>query len=152
MLLSERPSLDSETYRKVEWLLYDYKTLDSAIESLEAELEEILPPLSASVVTVGGGRAKSPLDTSRTERWGIMRAESPRAVKIGRLLKRKRREQKALRAVRKILTPEQLTLVRLKYDEEKSNREAIKAMGLKNRTYYRLKKAVIEKVARYLHF
>ena len=135
-------------FRKVEKLLYDYKYLNQAIANLEAELETIMPQATSSVVRLGRGGTKTSSDTSQTERWGIKRAESPRAVRLQSLLQEKRRQKAAIKGAREQLTDEENTFVWLRYDKEKQHKEIWEAMHMEGRSYYRFRRRVIEKVAK----
>jgi len=136
-------------YKQIERLLYDYKTYDTAIRNLEAELEEILPKVSTSVVKLGEGSAVSPFH-SQTEDWAIKRIESPRAKRILKLLAEKKRLQKGIREVREQLTDEENILVWMRYDLEKQHQEIWEAMHMGRSTYFEFKNKLIAKIARYL--
>ncbi len=137
-------------YRKMEMLLYDYKTYDSAIRNLEAELEEILPKVSTSVVKLGeAGSTASPF-YSQTEDWAIKRIESPRAKRILKLLAEKKRWRQGIKEVRQQLTDEENTLVWMRYDLEKPHQEIWEAMHMSRSTYFEFKNKLIKKIARYL--
>ena len=133
-------------FRQVEKLLYDYKYLDQAIANLTAELEAIMPQTSTSVVKLGQGSAKTPFDTSQTERWGIKRAES----RLREKLLEKRRHKKAIKGAREQLTDEENTFVWLRYDKEKPHEEIWEAMHMSRAQYFRFRKDVIGKIARYV--
>ncbi len=138
-------------YRQVEDLLYDYKYLDQAIATLEAELEAIMPQTSTSLVKLGQGSTKTPFDTSPTERYGIRRAESRLRVK----LMEKRRHKEAIKGAREQLTDEENTFVWLRYDKEKTHDEIMQAFEdqgqpCSRRSYFRMRRRVIDKVARYV--
>ena len=138
-------------FRQVEKMLYDYKYLDQAIATLEAELEAIMPQASTSVVKLGQGSTKTPFDTSQTERWGIKRADS----RLRARLLEKRRHKKAIKAAREQLTDEENTFIWLRYDKEKAHDEVMEALEKKGhpysrRSYYRMRRGVIAKIARYI--
>lgn len=134
-------------FRHVEKLLYDYKYLDQAIANLEAELEAIMPQTTASVVKIGAAcAAKSPLDSSQTERWGIKRAES----RLREKLLEKRRHKKAIKAVREQLTDEENTFIWLRYDHEKAHEEIWEALHMSRAQYFRFRKDTIDKIAKHL--
>jgi hypothetical protein len=136
-------------YRKTERLLYDYKTYGSAIRNLEAELEEILPNASTSIVRLGEGVAASPF-RSQTEDWAIKRIESPRAKRILKLLAEKKRWRQGIKEVRQQLTDEENTLVWMRYDLEKPHQEIWEAMHMSRSTYFEFKNKLIKKISRYL--
>ena len=133
-------------YRQVEDLLYDYKYLDQAIATLEAELEAIMPQTSTSVVKLGQGSTKTPFDTSPTERYGIKRADS----RLRARLLEKRRHKKAIKAAREQLTDEENTFIWLRYDHEKAHEEIWEALHMSRAQYFRFRKDVIGKIARYM--
>ncbi len=134
-------------FRQVEKMLYDYKYLDQAIANLTAELEAIMPQVSSSIVRLGQGNvAKSPSDTSQTEHWGIKRAESRLRAK----LLEKRRHKKAIKGAREQLTDEENTFVWLRYDKEKQHKEIWEAMHMEGSSYYRFRRRVVERVAKYM--
>lgn len=141
-------------FRHVEKLLYDYKYLDQAIANLEAELEAIMPQTTASVVKIGAAcAAKSPLDSSQTEHWGIKRAESA----LQKKLQEKRRHKKAIKAAREQLTDEERTFIWSRYDLEKTHDEVMEALESRGqpcsrRQYFYMRKRIINKIARYLGF
>ena len=135
-------------YRQVENLLYDYKYLDQAIATLEAELEAIMPQTSTSLVKLGQGSTKTPFDTSPTERYGIRRAESRLRVR----LMEKRRHKQAIKGAREQLTDEENTFVWLRYDHEKQHQEIWEALHMEERSYFRFRRKVIKKIAKGLGF
>ncbi len=142
-------------FRKVEKLLYDYKYLNQAIANLEAELETIMPQATSSVVRLGRGGTKTSSDTSQTERWGIKRAESPRAVRLQSLLQEKRRQKAAIKGAREQLTDEERTFIWSRYDLEKTHDEVMEALEscghpYSRRQYFYMRKQIINKIARYL--
>ena len=133
-------------YRQVEDLLYDYKYLDQAIATLEAELEAIMPQTSTSVVKLGQGSTKTPFDTSPTERYGIKRADS----RLRARLLEKRRHKKAIKAAREQLTDEENTFIWLRYDHEKAHEEIWEALHMSRAQYFRFRKDTIDKIAKHL--
>lgn len=137
--------------RQVEKMLYDYKYLDQAIATLEAELEAIMPQTSTSVVKLGQGSTKTPFDTSQTERYGIRRAES----RLREKLLEKRRHKTAIKGAREQLSDEENTFVWLRYDHEKTHDEVIEALESRGHPYsraqyFRFRKDIIGKIARYM--
>lgn len=136
-------------YRKIERLLYDYKTYDSAIRNLEAELESIMPQISTSLLKMGDGSTATPF-CSQTEDWAIKRIESPRAKRLLKLLTEKKRLRKAIKETRKQLTDEENTFVWMRYDLERAHAEIWEALHMSRSTYFEFKNKVIGKIARYL--
>lgn len=142
-------------FRQVEKMLYDYKYLDQAIANLEAELEAILPQTSTSLIKVGQGSTRTLFDTSQTERYGIKRAESKRAVQLRTLLREKRRQKAAIKVAREQLTDEENAFIWLRYDLEKTHDEVMEALESRGqpcsrRQYFYMRKRIINKIARYL--
>jgi len=103
------------------------------------------------VVKLGGG--DSSRERSQTERWGIRRAQ--RARRLERKLLELKRYREAVRGAREGLNHDEAQFVRLKYDLERSHGEArrsLEAAGcyMSERTYYRFRETVIEKIAKHL--
>mgnify|MGYP002152697922 CR=1 FL=1 len=143
--------INSNTYRRVESLLYNYKTFDAAIASLEAELEDILPSPGSSVA-MAVGHENSPGDTSQTERWALIRSEGPSAVRIAKLLKRKKDDKARVERALAALSSLERDLVKHKYDEEKPNNVVMKKLGMARMSYFRLKNVVVKKAAKYMGY
>lgn len=143
-------------FKMTEKLLYDYKTFESAIRNIEAELEAIMPQVSSSLVVIGREATKA-LFESQTEAWAIKRAESPRARLLYSMLREKKRWRAAIKKIRAKLTEEENTLVWLRYDIEKPHDEVIYALGERGfprsrRGYFNLRRQVVEKVAKRMGF
>lgn len=141
-------------FKKTERLLYDYKTFDTAIRNLEAELETIMPQATRSVIMVGQGSTGSFFE-SQTEEWAIKRVESPRAKRLLRLLQEKRRWRKSIKEIRAKLSEEENTFLWLRYDLEKPHdevRETLAEQGfpMSRGTYFKLRREVIERVAKHM--
>ena len=136
-------------YKQTERLLYDYKTYDSAIRNLEAELENIMPQISTSLLKLGEGSTATPF-CSQTEDWAIKRVESPRARRTLKMLAEKKRFRKAIKETRGQLTDEENTFVWMRYDLEKPHQEIWEALHMGRSAYFEFKNKVIEKIARYL--
>ncbi len=126
-------------YRKTEHYLYRRKLWDAAIALLEAEIAAIEPSHGASYVQFS---TDSNIDDS-TQRCAILRTEGD-AAKTLRVLKAQR---DAVRAAKEKLTDEENTLIWLKYDLEKREREICRAMGLSRRAYFDMRKRALAVVA-----
>ena len=144
--------LDSRLYRKTEWLLYDYPTFESAIKVLQAELEAMLPAPTSSVAGVGRKEAWAPGDTSETERWAILRHESPRARRLWSELRKKHGYKAGIEDALELLSDEERELVRLNYWEQRTNAQCAGKLGIPSRTFDRMKRQVVETVAKCLGY
>ncbi len=135
-------------FRFVEKLLYQQKTHDTAIAGLEAELEEMLPAYSSSIVRFS--HDKHNCQNSQPEAWAIKRTESVRAKEIYSEIKRRRRRQEAIAAAMESLDDLEARLVFLKYHLGKSSRDCWRSMGLQKSRWYEMRREVVGKVAEYL--
>ena len=135
-------------FRFVEKLLYQQKTHDSAIAEMEAELEEMVPDYSSSIIEYS--HDKPHRRDSEPERWTIIRNESIRGKYLhGRIAERKR-HKKAITEAKKALDDLENQLVYLKYDLEKSSRDCWLTMGLQKSRFYEMREEIVVKVARFL--
>jgi len=144
-------------FKFIEKLLYDQKTHDAQIALLQAEIEEMLPAYSSSVVKFNHNDGMK--EDSQPEEWAIIRCESVRAKEIHSEIKRRRRHKEAISAAMECMTEEESQLIFLRYAQEQSHNHCAKALHLwdrkeKNpsRTYWRLRRKVLEKVARFVLF
>jgi len=146
--------VDKHKYRKTERLLYDSKTLDQAIANISAEIEarraELMPQEGNSVVKTGGGSTRDPFKESQPEQYSIKLEEDRELQRLMSQLRLHKQRREAIREAKRYLTDEENTLIRLKYDLEKSNREVWETMCLSRRSYFYMKHRVVEKVARWL--
>ncbi len=131
------PNLAGETMRFVERLLYDYKTFDASIRSLQLELEQIVPGRSRSFVKAGAAPGHSPVDTSEPERWATERIEGRRALHMQRQLRDKLRWQAGIRDALRLADDQGRRVYELRYAEERPHHQAARMMGLPQRSYYR---------------
>lgn len=136
-------------FKITEKLLYDYKTYDSAICNLEAELESIMPQVSCSFIKIGQETTRAPLG-SQTEDWAIRRAESSRAKMLNALLQEKKRQREAVRRAREQLDENELKLVWLRYDKEKPHLEIWEALHMGKSNYFKFRSAVVLKIAKHI--
>jgi hypothetical protein len=149
--LSKR-KLHKNDFRFVEKLLYDYKTHDTAIAELEAEmaeiLENLLPGGTGSFVDMT--TAKGQPEFTQPEAWTLKRDENLRMRYLkGRIAERKR-HQAAIRAARESLDDLENKLVWLKYDLGKSARDCWRSMGLQKSRWYEIREEIVIKVARFI--
>ncbi|UNC91683.1 hypothetical protein [Candidatus Contubernalis alkaliaceticus] len=134
-------------FRFIEKLLYEYKTYDTAIEQMEAELAEMYPSGPGSVLDLTNIQGHS--DSSEPERWTIKRNESLRAKFLLGRIQEKKRHRKAMARARETLSDEENNLIWLKYDLRKQNPEVWRTMNVSESTFYRLRKQVVTRVAEY---
>ena len=132
----------------VEECLYAHKYMTVRIGDLEALISAIMPPLPGSVLKmVGRPVAKTPFDTSQTERWGLRRATCSEAEEA----LAKKWVVTRLTTLKTELGPLESEYVRLLYDKELPARTVIRKMGLQERQFYRIRKRVLQKAWVYLH-
>lgn len=135
-------------FRFVERLLYDQKTHDTAIAELQAELDDMIPSASCSVVQFDHNSATPEL--TQPERVVDKRLYSVRGLDIQEEIARRRRHQKAITEAVKALSDTENQLVWLFYHLEKSARESARVMGYEKSRWYELRREVVVKVARFL--
>ncbi len=143
--------LNKNDFRFVEKLLYDYKTHDTAIAEMEAEIKEILGNLypSATASFVNLAEPKGEMD-SQPEAWTIKRDENLRVKYLrGRIAERKR-HQKAIKEARQALDDLESRLVWLFYDLDKTARDCGRSMGLRKTRFYEIREKVVRKVAKFV--
>ena len=124
----------------VEEALYAYKYLPRKIASLAIDVEQLIPPAPGSVLKMTGRPvAKTPFDTSETERWALRRATCREAVEL-----------EAKEALRELLREWQFTLsateqevLRLRYGKELKDYQALKRSSIPERSYYRNKERLL---------
>ena len=135
-------------FRFVEKLLYEQKTHDSAIAELEAELAEMMPNCSTSIVRFS--HDKPHRKNSEPEEWTIKRSESVRGKYLQDEIRKRKRHQKAISEAMLCLDDLESRLVWLKYHLEKSSRDCWRTMGLQKSRFYEIRGEVVFKVGRYL--
>lgn len=148
-MISEK--IGKHDFRFVEKLLYDYKTHDTAIKEMEAEMQGILenmfPNASASYVDMSEPKGQT---DSQPEAWAIKRDENLRVRYLrGRIAERKRHKA-AIAAARESLDDLENQLVWLKYDLEKTARDCWRSMGLQKSRFYEIREEIVTKVARFI--
>jgi len=144
--------LQKNDFRFVEKLLYDYKTHDTAIRELEAEMAEILDTLlpGGTGSYVDMSMAKGYKEHTQPEAWTIKRDKNLRIRYLrGRIAERKRHRE-AIRAARETLDDLENQLVWLKYDLEKTTRDCWRSMGLQKSRFYEIRDEIITKVAKFV--
>ena len=144
--------LDKQTYRKVEAILYEYKTYDSAIKNLEAEIEEIQPLASKGNFVPAQQTAVAPGDTSPTEGLAIYRLESKRALKLYSALKKKKARKEAIEEALSYANETERQIFELKYMQEKQHYEIFERLKLTKQGYSNKKDRFISKIAAFLSF
>ena len=142
-------------FRFVEKLLYQQKTHDTAIAELMAELDEMMPNCSTSVVRFS--HDKPHRKNSEPEEWTIRRSESVRGKYLQDEIRKRKRHQKAISEAMLCLDDLESRLVFLRYHEEKTHGYCARSLNLWDgkehvplRTYWRMRSRVLEKVARFV--
>jgi len=139
--------LTPSDYRFVERMLYIQKTQKTAIAELEAELDDLIRPCSASILE------NSPCSSDKeghTEKSVMNRMDTVKGKSLQSQLTDRRRQKKAIDEAIDKLDDTEAQLVWLRYDLEKSYRECMQIMGYEKSRFYELKNRVVLKVGRYL--
>lgn len=144
----DKHKLAKRDFAYTEKLLYMQKTHDTAIVELQAELEDMLPSATASLVTFDHNPKGGEL--TLTERVAERRLYSVKGKHLREEITRRRRHQKAISEAMKCLDNLELRLVHLKYYQEKTSLECCRAMGMRKSRWYEVRAEVVCKVARYL--
>jgi len=146
-----RETLSRSGFRFIEKILYEYKTYNTAITELEAEINKILAldidyPLKASnpssIPSQGTG--------SPTEHIAIKRAENIHVKYLRNKLEEMQRHKKAIDEAMTYLTDTEKQLIKLFYTLERPARECWKQMHIEKSRWYELRREIVEKIARYL--
>lgn len=126
--------------KQVELCLYMYKYLPSRISQLEIAIDEMEPALPGSVLKiVGRPQAKTPLDTSATERLGIAIATCQEAEELSA----KRHLREVLTEWQYTLSDKDLSIAEMVYGKELSLRRASQRLGLPFETCRRRKGYIV---------
>ena len=150
--LSMNEKLDKQTYRKVEAILYEYKTYESAIKNLEAEIEELEPFSRVDEAGAIKQHPAAPGDTSTTEGTVIYRLESKKALKLNAALKKKKARKEAVEACLRELSERQVKIFDLKYNRDYTHEHIAQMLGLFKSQYYIVKDKTIAEFSKYLGF
>ena len=133
--------------------------METDIRNLEAEMEilrdDLIPNMSADHVVAGNFPAKTPFDTSKTERVGIRLAEDKGINGLKGLIRDRKRIYENMKQARRELEKDELQFIWLRYDKEKSHTETWMALSevgacMSERNYFRFRQKVINKIARYM--
>lgn len=135
-------------YRFVERLLYQQKTHDTAIKELQAELDEMLPSASSSIVTFDHNQKNPQL--TQPERIAEKRLHSVRGKYLQEEIARRKRHKKAIDEALNALSDTENQLVWLYYHLEKTPRDCWRTMGYEKSRWYEIKNEAVCKVARFL--
>ncbi len=128
--------------KMVEEALYLYKYLPARISELEIEMDLLYPPSPGSVLKMTGRpMAKTPLDTSQTETWGIIRA----TCDAGQALTAKTALRGALRGLQAILTQQEADYLYNRFGKELRRYQVMRRLGIGSYIYYSLAASVSEK-------
>ncbi len=133
-------TINQHQARLCEECLYVRKHLPRRIVDLEVYIDSIMPPSPGSVLKlVGRPVAKTPLDTSQTERWALKRACCEEAEE----LTAKRELHARLGQFVGELKGKEAQFVRLVYDRELPVQSVVRELGVAYRTYSRLKQRIV---------
>jgi len=153
--LEDKPKLRTQEIRYIEALLYNQKSHDSIIAELEAELEEMLPAFSSSIVKFSHNDGM--VETSQPEEWTIIRNESVRAKELYSEIRRRKRAKAAISEALQCMTEEECRFVFLRYQQEHSHKQCARALSMWSKkkqgpsnTYWRTRRRVLEKVGRFV--
>ena len=154
-MVSLKLQLRDGDIRYVEALLYQQKTHDGIIAAAQAEIDEMLPAYSTSVVKFSHDEGM--VGDSQPEKWAIIRNESVRAKELHGEIRKRRRQKEAISAAIETLNDVEAQLVFMRYHLEKSHKQCAKALQMwsdsrrdPSQTYWRTRKKVLEKVARFV--
>ena len=148
-----RSMLQSSNFRYLEKILYDRKTYDTAIAEHEAQLEEIMPDFSSSVVKFNPDHHIE----SQTENWAIKRIESVKAkYHLGRIAEMKRHKE-AISQAMAVLDETESRFVLMRYELEKPHSHIAKKLFMWDkperkplRAYWNMRERILKKIARFL--
>ena len=123
--------------------LYMRKYLLGKISELEIVVDTMLPPSPGSVLKmVGRPVAKTPMDTSKTELWGIIRACCIEAEELSA----KRELLTAVETAKRHLKIEERAIVYHQYEKEKPAYMVRRDLNLKPRQYNSLRARLLRNV------
>ncbi len=132
--------MNENEIRLTEECLYIRKYLYGRMQELAIIIEALMPQAPGSVLKmIGRPVAKTPIDTSETERWGIIRACCCEAEELSA----KQELYNALQGVKNDLSWVERTLVRFLYDQELQPRTVKHKMGIDHKSYYMLRQKVL---------
>ena len=147
--------LRDSDFRYIEKLLYDQKTHDEMIEQLEQELEDMLPAYSKSVIKFSHDKPHK--QTSQPEDYAIERNESIRAIEIKEEINKRKRQKSAVSEATKYMDETENQIIYLRYQCEKPHSHVARKVGMwdfkekgPSRTYWRTRRRILEKVARFV--
>ncbi len=139
--------MDSD-FRWVEKLLYMQKTHETAIRELEAELEDMLPSCSTSVVRFSHDKPHQ--RASQPEAGAILLNDSLRAREIHEEIRRRKRHKVAVSAARESLSDIENQFIWLFYDLDKSIRDCRRTLHYEKSKIYKMRTEIVHKVAEFL--
>lgn len=144
-----KEKLSKSGFRFIEKILYEYKTYNTAITELEAEINKILDmnyPLRAS----DPSNIPSQGTSSPTEHMAIKRADNIHVKYLRGKAEEMQRHKKAIEEAMVYLTDTEKQLIKLFYTLEKPAKECWKQMHIEKSRWYELRKEIVEKIARHL--
>lgn len=140
--------LRDSDFKFIEKLLYDQKTHDTSIAELQAQLDDLIPSASSSVVVFDHNPHNPEL--THPERVAERRLYSVRGKYLHEEISRRRRHQRAIHEAMKALNDTENQIVWLYYHLEKTPRDCWRTMGYERSRWYEIKNETVCKVARFL--
>jgi len=135
--------MSGNNIRQAEEALYMHKYLFGRIAELEIHVNAMLPTMPGSVLKmVGRPVAKTPMDTSETEQWGIIRATCEEAIEMDAKGKLKRKLDK----FKSKLPDRERALVHELYDREQRPIRVRQNVGLTEREYHTMRQRILRKL------
>jgi len=147
--------VQKNNFRFVEKLLYEYKTYDTSIAELQAQLDEMMPAYTSSVLKFSHDLPHR--IESQPEKWAIKRVESIRGQYLqGRIAEMKRHKEAIFKA-KQCLDETESQLVFLKYELEKPHNQVARSLNMwdykrhrPTRAYWNMRERTVKKIIRFL--
>jgi hypothetical protein len=135
--------------RLAEECLYMRKYLYGRMQELCIVIDSIMPQGPGSVLKiVGKPVAKTPIDTSETEKWGILRATCREAVE----LEAKMKLFNEIATFRSGLNDQEKEMIGLLYEKEYPVVKVKTMMGLSHKSYHALRMKVLRCLWRRIYY
>lgn len=144
-----RETLSRSGFRYTEKILYEYKTYDTAIKQLEADLNDALEEITElQAVKIddephGTGQG-SPIETY------VIRRDSPHIKYLKNRIEEMKRYQKGIEQAMAYMTDTEKLLIKLFYDREKTANQCIREMHMSKSSWYRMRQEIVYSIAAFL--
>ncbi len=139
-----KPTYLQDWYLEAEEILYSYPAIDDQIDQLQAQIEELLPVSSSSIIQYDHNRGSKKTDP--TAEYGMKRMMTGQQQGLVALRQQKKLIQKALRR----MTEDEKTVIRLVYFERKNAIKTMKKMHIGKTNYYSIKNSAVTLAATHL--